>query len=548
MAIRSTEEEFSSYQLLFMAATLLLPASLLLNLGLQPLMLEEPRRALIAMELAASENVWVPTLFGELYYNKPPVFNWLLLLSVQLFGGFNEWALRFPTVLSLLLMGLLTYGAGRRYVGAHFGWVAALLTICSVDFLFYFSMLAEIDLFYSLVSFAAILSVFHFFQAGRPYALFLSVYGLTAVGFLNKGLPSILFAGITITLYLGYKRAWKWLFSVAHLTGILLFFAIAGAYFLIYAQYEDPQPFLLNMWYASSNRSVLGESWMKLPVQLVLFPLDTLKNVLPATLLLVFGLHKNWWRKLWQQELLRFAALAFAANFLIYWVSPGSRQRYIYMLFPFLILIFTSLYRQNREFRAGGRFLKILALLLCAILAAGSLAIPLLPQTGNGSPMLSWWAAAPLFAASAGLLVHLWRRPDLALPSILILLAITRILFDLVVLPQRAKDSNAGREREWALQVDALAGETAVHLVKGHRAPFTFAYYLNLLREAPLQTLTSYRPDSFYLLENLEPENWQTMSRYEDKEKVYYFGRFTEPPPARLFREREHESGILREF
>ena len=148
----------------------------------------------------------------------------------------------------------------------------------------------------------------------------------------------------------------------------------------------------------------------------------------------------------------------------------------------------------------------------------------------------------------AGLFAYLWRRPNLALPSIIVLLAVARILFDLVVLPQRAQHSNASRERQWALQVDALAEDAPVHLVKGHRSPFTFAFYLNRSRETILQTVDAYQPDSYYLLENLEPENWKTLSSYEDKGTTYYFGRFTKPPPPRLFQEKEQGADILREY
>ena len=61
-------------------AGLAVSAGMLLFLGKAPLYLEEPRRAVIAMEIAWSGNYWAPTLFGEWYYNKPPVFNWLLLV------------------------------------------------------------------------------------------------------------------------------------------------------------------------------------------------------------------------------------------------------------------------------------------------------------------------------------------------------------------------------------------------------------------------------------------------------------------------------------
>ena len=69
-------------QMLFAICALLLLLGLFLNLGIQPIFLEEPRRSFIAFELLHNNNFWVPTELGEHYYKKPPFFNWVLLASV----------------------------------------------------------------------------------------------------------------------------------------------------------------------------------------------------------------------------------------------------------------------------------------------------------------------------------------------------------------------------------------------------------------------------------------------------------------------------------
>ena len=79
------------------------------------------------------------------------------------FWGGHGPILFFPGLMFLGIGGLIVL-AGRRYVNAELGWLAGFLFICSVGILFYFSMLAEIDIFYSLIIFAGILSIFHFYQ------------------------------------------------------------------------------------------------------------------------------------------------------------------------------------------------------------------------------------------------------------------------------------------------------------------------------------------------------------------------------------------------
>ena len=104
-----------------MLCLLVLPPALLINLGLLPLIADEPIRALVALELKLTGNPFVATLQGEYYFNKPPLFNWLLLGFFHVFGAAEEWVIRLPTVLALLGMGAAIYYFVSRRLGRGAG-------------------------------------------------------------------------------------------------------------------------------------------------------------------------------------------------------------------------------------------------------------------------------------------------------------------------------------------------------------------------------------------------------------------------------------------
>lgn len=125
---------------------------------------EESRRAMISLEMTLMDNVWVPLQTGDLYLRKPPVYNWILIGSAQLFGSFSEFSVRFFSVLSHLLLAVVTYLFVRKYVGVVVAALTALSYLVAADILFYFSLLGEIDLFYALIT---SLGMFYVYHAGQ---------------------------------------------------------------------------------------------------------------------------------------------------------------------------------------------------------------------------------------------------------------------------------------------------------------------------------------------------------------------------------------------
>jgi 4-amino-4-deoxy-L-arabinose transferase-like glycosyltransferase len=119
--------------------------SLFYRLGTIDLVFEEPRRALVSMEMMRTGDFLVPALHQFPYFNKPPLYNWVLAGFLKIFGWEN-WVVRLPTVISLILLSFFTYLFFRGKTGKKSAFYTALFTVCSVNVYFYFSFQGEIDL------------------------------------------------------------------------------------------------------------------------------------------------------------------------------------------------------------------------------------------------------------------------------------------------------------------------------------------------------------------------------------------------------------------
>ena len=71
-----SQKEEPSNKWFYIAAIFLLLPALLINLGILTFIDDEGIRSLVALEMKLSGNYITPTLNGEFYYNKPPLYNW----------------------------------------------------------------------------------------------------------------------------------------------------------------------------------------------------------------------------------------------------------------------------------------------------------------------------------------------------------------------------------------------------------------------------------------------------------------------------------------
>ncbi len=454
------QQEQKLHPFILIASLLLIVIGLFWNLGLAPLYLEEPRRALVAIEMLLRDNWIVPTQAGDYYYRKPPVFNWLIIGGFKLFGNYSEWSIRFFSIISHLATGGLVYWIGRKYVHREFGILTGVLTVLSVDIFYFFSIVGgEIDLFYGLISFALFIAIYRYYEQQKIYTLFIIVYLLGALGALTKGLPSFAFLGISLLVFFSYKKDFWKLFHPAHFIGLGLFFGILGLYFYTYHQYHSLEEYLANLWSQSADRTLKSGSWTFLK-HIIAYPLETVfKNTMPATLLIIFLWHKKFRQLIFSNPFITFCTYMLISNFALYWISQGAKQRYLYMLYPFIVMICTYAYlkfEKQKDWRL--QFLKILAYAILGVGFLGFWAIPFIPQFEFIT--YRWWIPIGLSVPLLG--IFYFRKQIPAIWMIVLLLAIGRIAFDLTILPVKAHKEIIAERKQDAINVHEIVGDRMV--------------------------------------------------------------------------------------
>ncbi len=311
---------------------------------------EEPRRAVVSLEMHLTGDYLVPKLNGMNYFNKPPLFNWIMASCFTLTGSYEEWVVRLPSLLGWIVLAVINYFFVRRFLGSEVALLSSFFTLTAADVYFYGTIFSgEIDLFYSLIIYLQVMALFWFFLKDKLLWMFIVSYALVGIGFLTKGLPSVAFQALTLLGMAVFYRKWKWLFSWQHLAGALFFLIPVGLYYFVYSREADYQSYLINLIKEASQRSGLESRPSDFLISLVKFPADLIKMLLPWSVLVVFWFGKGFKGTILSNDLLKFVAAFLVFNIPLYWLTGELRNRYVYMFVPFLMMIIACIYVHSRE-------------------------------------------------------------------------------------------------------------------------------------------------------------------------------------------------------
>jgi len=491
---------------------LALPA-LLIHLGWQPLLVDEPIRALVSLEMHYSDKFFAPTLQGFPYYNKPPLFNWLLVSLFRLTGRQDEWVLRLPTIAALLLYTTALWRVLRPQLGSRLAFTVALAFATTGRVLFYDSFLGLIDLWHAGLTWLGFMVVWYLGQRQQWTRLFVLSYALTAVGFLLKGLPSVVFQGLALLVYFLDTRQWRRLFSWQHGLGVLVLLSILGAYFFVYSRHNSLETALATLWSQSSQRTVAAQPLADSIQYVLLFPFDFIKHFLPWTLLVACLLVPGARRTVLDNPFLRYNALLFLAILPVYWLSPATIPRYLFMLVPLGLTVVIALYARYQPLGTwptrwlDGVLLALLTLSALAVLvppglrAAARLGAVAPERLGllRGVPE-AWLLSAALAAALALGAYLFWRLADYRLLVLGYYLLVLRLAFDLFIFPARLQTSSEVPYREAAIRVGRETKGRPLFLLPGTPLDNVEAFYIARERGETLYTTPDPpRPGTLYL-------------------------------------------------
>ncbi len=169
------------------------------NLHLSLLEGSEGLYAGIAGEMVRQGEFFDLTYQGIPYFNKPPLFFWLLNLSTSIWGD-HETALRLPGSLAAAGTILLTYVLGTQLMSSRAGFWAALVVATSHVFLWY----GRRVLFDSTLTFLVTLALFAWIQVqilARSSHWYLVAFFSMALGAMLKEMHGFFLPLLIMTLY-----------------------------------------------------------------------------------------------------------------------------------------------------------------------------------------------------------------------------------------------------------------------------------------------------------------------------------------------------------
>lgn len=184
---------------------------------------DEPRYAFIAREMARSGDWLTPRLWGEPWFEKPPLTYWMAAAAFRLGLG-DDLAPRLPiALLSVIFLGWYFRALAREF-GWRVGMLATLMLSCSAGWLA-FSRVGVTDLPLAVTYSAAMLMALPWLARGETRGL-TAAAGLLGLAVLAKGLVA---PALALPLFWMGRQRWRdWLRAGP----LVAFFLVAAPWYL----------------------------------------------------------------------------------------------------------------------------------------------------------------------------------------------------------------------------------------------------------------------------------------------------------------------------
>lgn len=508
-----------------LAGILFFPA-FLINLGLVPLSFvpDEAIRGLVALEMMISDNYIVPTLNGEFYYNKPPLFNWIIIAFFKLNGDYSLFTMRTVTVVALLIFGYTIYHFVSKHYDKRFALFNAFMFITCGRILLWDSFIALIDITFSWVIYLNFMLIYHYYEKKKYLALFVVSYLLTTAAFMMKALPSVAFQGITLLVFFIYKKDFKRLFAWQHFLGFFIFAGLLFLYYYVYSGYNTLEELLPNLLTESTKRTVVRYGWWRTFGHLFTFPIEQVYHFAPWSLFIIFLFSKKAIREIFRDPFLKYNFMVFAANIPIYWTSPEVYPRFILMLAPLLFVIFShfAVWKIDQQ-KLLRKILEMVFLVVSIVATIGILYAPFHPDT-QGIPNI-WPKTIVIFLWAGAITFFYFKVRQHRMIIFVSMLLILRTGFDWFVFPPREKHLKPYVDD--AIEMAQITKGKPLYLYRGTIRDNPNTFYITRERMEILKITDNKNiPEALYLTEAkfLKNKKYETLFEYTiyfEKRRLY---------------------------
>lgn len=434
---------------------------------------DEGIRSLVALEMKLSGDFIKPTLNGEEYFNKPPLYNWLIFTISGLFGFYGEIPSRTLSLMFLSAFAISVFFISKKYTSSFVSVLMPFMVLSSGRILFWDSMFGLIDICFSLVIYLNFMALYTFGKNQKWNLFFASSYTLCAIAFMLKGLPALVFQAISVfTALFFFSAIKKRLFSYAHIFWAILSFTPVFFYYYTYAQKVSLAKVFDVLLEQSMSRTASHHGLSKTVQHFFTFPFEQIYHFIPWSLFLLLIFNKKLWSVIKSNSFILFNFCMLVANIPVYWLSVEVYPRYLLMFIPLFNIIgiysLENLFPVNAHAHRRIRSFLWVILLVVGVLFLG---LPFYPQL-TIIPHLTFWAIGSfvimLLLAITVTVDH--RRYLLWFCAALLVI---RIVFNGVIIPVRntSDKSNYCREdsfRATLFKKDSpwyVYGKTDMHMV-----------------------------------------------------------------------------------
>jgi len=339
---------------------------------------DEPRYAQVAREMLQRHDWVTPTLWGQPWLEKPPLYYWGAMLAYQATGGVSDWAARLPSSVLATVMVFFIYVWARRFRrGMQLD--AALITAASL-MVIGFGRGASTDMPLTATFTIAMLSWWGWYES-QNHGWLLPFYLCLALATLAKGPVAIFLAVVVLLVFVGLRHDWGLVQQMLWQPGIALFVVVVLPWFIA-VQHANPQFFRVFILeqnltrYATDMYRHKQPFWYFVPVALI--------GLLPWTIFAVTALVdavRDWrysaTEERGQEDLRLFLAIWFLLPILFFSPSLSKLPGYILPSIPAAtILLADFILRREQDGDRPPIWLTTSQALLCAGLMVAALIVP----------------------------------------------------------------------------------------------------------------------------------------------------------------------------
>jgi len=378
---------------------------------------------------------WVTMHYnGEIIFDKPPLYFWLATLATFIFG-FNEFAVRFWSALSGVLLVVVTYFLGRSFHNERTGFFSGIIAMTAFQFMIQ-SRIAELDILLTLF----LTSAFLFFWYGyrthkrRFYWLF---YASMALATLVKGIIGIALPALAIFLFLLFRGELKRIREMQILPGIVIIFLIGAPWYI--AEWmlhgEKFTDFVLGFLFLARFKGVVAGH----PGPWYYYFFALLLGFAPWSHFLPYSLIRTWKNRLNSPELLSLCYIL--PVFLVFSIAKTKLPNYGLPLYPFLAIMTGKLWNdfmENQQNMRKGMSTANILLGLVVILIILGFSIAAANYTGQYEeflPRLMLLAGALVLGSLISVICYFLKAYRVSFAALPIMVFVIALILTTLILP-----------------------------------------------------------------------------------------------------------------